>query len=128
MGSLLEHASLVPFESFLYLRLTEGRKLDAGNPNPGNIGSDFGRLGIEFWDEVRKTDRRAKRRLEELETLNRWRNAVAHQDFNKPVFNGRSAINLGEVRRWRAACNALAMDFDRVMRAYLHGLRGESPW
>lgn len=84
VGRLLEHPSLVPFESFLYLRLTEGRKLDAGNPNPGNIGSDFGRLGIEFWDEVRRTDRHAKRRLEELETLNRWRNAVAHQDFNKP--------------------------------------------
>ena len=25
-------------------RLTEGRKLDSGNPTPGNLGSDFGRL------------------------------------------------------------------------------------
>lgn len=29
-------------------RLTAGRKLDSGNPNPGNIGSDFGRFGVQF--------------------------------------------------------------------------------
>src|SRR5262245_56081506 len=27
----------------LHARFTEGRQLDKGNPNPGNIGSDFGR-------------------------------------------------------------------------------------
>src|SRR5437879_257545 len=30
--------------------LTRSRKLDRGNPSPGNIGEDFGRLGIGFWD------------------------------------------------------------------------------
>src|SRR3954467_7429658 len=25
------------------------RLLDRGNPNPGNIGSDFGRFGIKLW-------------------------------------------------------------------------------
>jgi len=33
-------------------QLTAGRKLDTGNPNPGNIGSDFGRLSMNFWPEV----------------------------------------------------------------------------
>lgn len=33
-------------------QLSTGRKLDSGNPNPGNIGSDFGRLGMDFWPEV----------------------------------------------------------------------------
>ena len=33
---------------------TRERKLDRGNANPGNLGADFGRLGIEFWDEVKK--------------------------------------------------------------------------
>ena len=28
------------------------RRLDAGNPNPGNIGADFNRLGLNFWDHV----------------------------------------------------------------------------
>lgn len=35
-------------------QLTAGRKLDSGNPNPGNIGSDFGRLGMDFWTQVRR--------------------------------------------------------------------------
>src|SRR2546421_8882763 len=25
------------------------RKIDRGNPNPGNLGSDFNRLGLAFW-------------------------------------------------------------------------------
>jgi hypothetical protein len=29
-----------------------GRKLDTGNPNPGNMGSDFNRLGLSFWPAV----------------------------------------------------------------------------
>src|SRR5258707_10492954 len=28
------------------------RKLDRGNPNPGNIGADFNRFGLNFWPEV----------------------------------------------------------------------------
>src|SRR5262245_49292525 len=37
-------------ESFRNL-LMASRKLDQGNPNPGNIGSDFSRLGLKLWDE-----------------------------------------------------------------------------
>jgi hypothetical protein len=33
---------------------TRDRKLDKGNANPGNLGNDFNRLGLEFWDEVKK--------------------------------------------------------------------------
>jgi hypothetical protein len=29
--------------------LTSDRRLDRGNPTPGNLGSDFGRLGMTFW-------------------------------------------------------------------------------
>lgn len=29
--------------------LTQGRKLDQGNPNPGNLGAGFSRLGLELW-------------------------------------------------------------------------------
>src|SRR6266566_2436691 len=32
--------------------LTRGRSLDRGNAQPGSIGSDFGRLGIDFWPTV----------------------------------------------------------------------------
>lgn len=33
----------------LRMRLTIGRKLDAGNPNPSNLGSDFGFFDMELW-------------------------------------------------------------------------------
>jgi hypothetical protein len=29
-------------------RFTESRKLDSGNPNPWNLGADFGRFGLPF--------------------------------------------------------------------------------
>jgi len=58
--------------------LTLNRKLDHGNPNPGNLGDDFGRLGIaKFWDVVRSADAKSTRRQARLEELNAWRNAIA---------------------------------------------------
>src|SRR5438477_6964048 len=42
----------------LHVQLTAGRKLDTGNPNPGNLGSDFARFGMQFWMEVLALDQR----------------------------------------------------------------------
>lgn len=67
------------------LRLTEGRKLDTGNPNPGNIGSDFNRFGFNLWSRMADLDKRTPSRKVKLERLNRWRNAIAHQDFSDTV-------------------------------------------
>ena len=63
--------------------LIQGRKLDRGNPNPGNIGSDFNPLGLVFWDDVKALNLRNESRQDQLETLNEWRNAIAHQDFSR---------------------------------------------
>ena len=112
----------------LRFRFVEGRKLDAGNPNPGNIGSDYGRLGIPFWDFVRAMDARNRERQRALAELNVWRNAIAHQDFTNRELRGRSQVRLAEVRRWRAACNRLAVDFDGAMHAYLQAMTGKPPW
>ncbi|HEX5725019.1 MAG TPA: HEPN domain-containing protein [Longimicrobiaceae bacterium] len=112
----------------LFLSLVRGRKLDVGNPNPGNIGSDFGRLGLEFWERVRALDPRSKQRQERLEELIVWRNAVAHQDFTRPVLGGRTSVRIDDVRRWRRTCEQLAVAFDSVMRVYLTEITGTSPW
>jgi hypothetical protein len=32
--------------------MIQGRKLDQGNPSPGNLGADFSRLGMKFWPQV----------------------------------------------------------------------------
>jgi hypothetical protein len=107
--------------------LVWGRKLNTGNPNPGNIGSDFNRFDLRFRDEVRRADARHESRFERLEELNRWRNAIAPLDFDPRVL-GSEPLRLERVRDWRSACEGLAISFDRVMRIHLHGLTGTSPW
>ncbi len=65
----------------LRVQMSQGRKLDSGNANPGNIGADFARFGMRFWPEVSAVDRRNDGRRRLLEELNAWRNAIAHQDW-----------------------------------------------
>ena len=105
----------------------QGRKLDRGNPNPGNIGADFNRLGIKLWDEAVQSDGQNAMRRNELESLNDWRNAIAHQDFD-PAKLGRQTLRLSQVHQWRRTCHALAVTFDEVLRAYLQSVTGASPW
>lgn len=102
------------------------RKLDRGNPNPGNIGSDFTRLGVDFWSEVRADDVRNEVRQKRIEVMSEWRNAIAHQDFSaklKPT-----SLTLPLVRQWRDGCKGLARSFDRVMARYIDSVAGALPW
>jgi hypothetical protein len=108
--------------------LTQDRKLDRGNPNPGNIGSDFGRLGLSFWPAVQAIHPRNAARQALLEELNIWRNAIAHQDFDPGRLGGATTLQLARVRRWRAACDALAVAFDDVMRGHALTVTGAAPW
>jgi hypothetical protein len=105
-----------------------GRKLDKGNPNPGNIGADFNRLGIQFWDEVVKLDPKNTARKAALELLNEWRNAIAHQDFDPVKLGGSSTLHFARVNSWRRSCHELANAFDEVMRQRLTRIVGTSPW
>jgi hypothetical protein len=109
-------------------RMMEGRKLETGNPNPGNLGADFGRLGIELWPALLARDRQAKTRQDALGELNRWRNAVAHQDFSSASLQGRKHVRLTEVLQWRQVCESLAVDFERVMYDHLLSATGTRPW
>jgi hypothetical protein len=120
-----EHAPLNPLVREL---LTRGRRLDRGNASPANIGADFERLGVSFWEAIRRSNMRNPSRQRRLEELNSWRNAIAHQDFSDPGFRGVEWVTVGQVRGWRSACNALAVEFDRVMRLYLHTFFGSDPW
>lgn len=108
-------------------QFTTARKLDRGNPNSGNIGNDFGRLGLDFWTQVKALGRRNAGRLDQLDQLNEWRNAIAHHDFD-PVKLGRVTLRLATVGAWRRNCDALARAFDRVIGAHLTTLLGATPW
>jgi len=113
-----------PLSPVVRAMLLQGRKLDFGNPNPGNLGSDFGRLGMQFWPNVNALDRRNAGRQKELETLNTWRNAIAHQDWHTIG----PSLRLPQVRAWREACHALAKGFDRAVGAHVATLVGAKPW
>ncbi len=121
---ILEPPSMRPI---VRAEFTRERKLDRGNANPANVGQDYGRLGIDFWDEVKKLSPRNSARNQALEMLNSWRNAIAHQDFN-PAKLGTSKLGLAQVRRWRVACERLAQAFDRVMRIHILSVTGNTPW
>lgn len=116
----------------LRARLAEARKLDTGNPNPGNIGSDFRRLGFDLWPLMRARSARIDGRKARLEQLNRWRNAIAHQDFSDTtgldLGSGRTDLWLADVRAWRAACDGLAETLDAVVHDALLRLAGRPPW
>jgi hypothetical protein len=116
----------VSLRSVIRIRMTEGRKLDRGNPNPGNLGSDFKRIGLDFWERLQTSQRSNKSRQEKLEELTVWRNAIAHQDFSKldPTQN----LRLNMVKAWRSACDKLAEQFDQVVGQYLQHTLGSAPW
>ena len=105
-----------------------GRHLDKGNANPGNIGSDFNRLGVLFWTQVYTDDLENEDRRELLEDLNTWRNAIAHQDFDPSKLGGTTTLHLSRVRKWRKACNRLALSFDKIMYTQLVVVTGSAPW
>ena len=113
-------------QTFLRAEFVRNRKLDKGNPNPGNIGDDFNRFGVAFWPDVRADTALSASRHTALLDLNGWRNAIAHQDFDH--VGGDPRLNLTTVRRWRSATVGLAVSFDNVMRTYLTVVLGKRPW
>jgi hypothetical protein len=108
--------------------LLAGRKLDTGNPNPGNVGSDFGRFELELWARVRASNINAVRLHQALDDLCAVRNAVAHQDFDPRRLRGRQTVRLADVRRWRRSCDGLAIALDGLLGGHLAGIIGRRPW
>lgn len=115
-------------QSMLRAVFVLGRYLDKGNANPGNIGADFSRLGVQFWTQVYADDSGNAKRRELLEDLNTWRNAIAHQDFDPSKLGGVTTLHLSQIRKWRKACDRLALSFDNIMHKHIITVTGSSPW
>jgi hypothetical protein len=107
---------------------TLNRQLDSKNAQPGSIGSDFGRLGVDFWKQVHAHHAMNSARQGVLDRLNAWRNAIVHQNFDPAKLGGTTALRLSTVRDWRRDCGYLARSFDAVMRTHIHSLTGAFPW
>lgn len=126
---LLVPGSSPAIQAVHFTNIVHGRRLDSGNPTPGNIGADFNRLGLTFWPPVDADHPRNPQRKALLEDLNRWRNAIAHNDFTPAMLRGgRPRLPLADVQEWRRACDGLARSFDKVLRAHLLQLNGRAPW
>ena len=128
-GGLVGSVAAPDLRELLFDSLVFSRRLDRGNPNPGNIGSDFNRFDVVFWTVVdgHRPENAARRAA--LEELNEWRNAIAHQDFSTSMLRaGRAHLTLGQVRLWRKAGGGLARSLDEVMRDHLRTFTGSAPW
>lgn len=121
-------ASPANLHSLLRTQFFWGQPFGRGNPQAGTIGSDFGRFGVAFWDDVYGVHRHNRRRRAMLDELMKWRNAIAHNDFNPAEFGPNPVLHLHQVRRWRSGLNALCDAFDRVLSAHLIGIVGNAPW
>lgn len=111
--------------------LTTGRQLDRGNATPSSIGADFSRFGIDFWPAVRSRHRHNARRQEQLEQVNIWRNAIAHDSPMSPdnaakVVGTKPTMTFG--RRWRRGIGALAVHFDAAVAGEIEAVVGVPPW
>jgi hypothetical protein len=126
VDSLAKKISPATIGTVVYFVMIQGRKLDQGNPSPGNLGADFSRLGMNFWPQVNALDRRNATRQRQLEALTNWRNAIAHQDWSK--VGDRPELILRTVAGWRSTCRALALAFDAAVGRHLAGLVGGQPW
>src|SRR5213592_1263776 len=79
-------SAAVHLQALLRAQFLWGQPFSRGNPQAGAIGSDFGRLGLPFWDEVYDVHAHNRRRRALLDELMAWRNAIAHNDFDPAVF------------------------------------------
>jgi len=103
-------------------------QLDRGNAQPGSVGADFGRLGIDLWTKADNHDPDNGLRRTLLDELNQWRNAIVHEDFDPGKLGGTVTLQLRRVKEWRQACDGLSRSFDIIMRDHFHSLTGTAPW
>lgn len=128
LDRLLEVTRPEKWQWALRRSILSNRALDRGNPHTGAIGHDFNGLGMAFWELVDAADKRNRRRRDLLDELTRWRNAIAHQDFDPATLGGRETVTIGMVRSWRTACNVLATSFDLVVGRYVATITNKAPW
>ena len=127
VGFLAAQAAPPALRPVIHAEFSFARKLDKGNPSPGNIGADFNRFGFRLWDQLHQFDPFNSHRQVELEVLNEWRNAIAHQDFTGQL-GGITTLHLTHVQKWRRSCDSLAVALDEIMKQRLTTLTGRAPW
>jgi len=128
VNHLVSHVQPLSMRTMLTAEFHFGRKLDTGNPNPGNIGNDFNRFGFDFWSALFAYDPQLNAHQDELRLINEWRNAIAHQSFDPAKLGGSTALRHSQIKLWRKSCDVLAEAFDSVLANQLAVVTGSKPW
>jgi hypothetical protein len=114
-----------PLASIFRVNLALHRQLDTKNPTPSTLGADFNRFGVKVWDEIGQRSARKQEIKDLLDELNKWRNAIAHQDFTE--LSG-ERLTLAKIKAWRRACNRTAILLDDLLGDAIHQIVGARPW
>ncbi|MFB2583488.1 hypothetical protein [Herbiconiux liukaitaii] len=112
------------------VRMEQGRKLDVGNANAGNLGNDFLRLGLALWPDIHALHPVAGRHWHDwIEWLNTARNGIAHNDPEKLLTaHVEHPLTLATFRRARRAVSGFASALDALVEVYLSIRTGGMPW
>ncbi len=125
-------AALAGQRVLVHTLLTQGRKLDTQNPRRAALGSDFGRLGFGFIDDLKAATASAPAELDALEELIDYRNAIGHGDeatISSIESLGRIKATKGSYRGYRRTIGRLAGTMDDVVANQLSALLGiNRPW
>lgn len=125
-------AAIATQRPMLQVLLTQGRKLDTGNPRRSALGSDFVRLGFDFISDLKNEGPATRKRLDKLETMLDFRNAIGHGDEARILAietGGQIAASKTSYQRYRQAMDGLASTMDRVVADRLSQVLGtDRPW
>ncbi len=126
-------AAAVPGQqALLRALLTQGRKLDSQNPRRAALGSDFGRLGFSFIDDLKAASPATASDLDALEDLIDYRNAIGHGDEVRIAAieaRGQIKATKGSYQSFRHAIDRLAGTMDQVVATKLAAvLESTPPW
>lgn len=125
-------AAVVGQQTLLRTALTQGRKLDAQNPRRAALGSDFGRFGFDFVQDLKAMSATAAAELDDLEELIDYRNAVGHgaeATIAAIEAGGRIRATKASYRNYRRVIDRLAGTMDDVVANQLSALLGiDRPW
>lgn len=112
--------------------MQDGRKLDTHNPRRSTLGSDFLRVGIDLVGDVKRSGKRGMDRLEDLDRLVDYRNAVGHGDearIEDIERHGRVRATKQAYQKHRRSLDGLASTMDAVVAEGLaHEFGTDRPW
>jgi hypothetical protein len=111
--------------------MMEGRRLDRGNANAANLGADFQRFELRFWEVVLAHRKANRGRREKLEHLNGWRNAIGHGEIDQKRTESAllpDVIHLNVCQEWKRALDGLVTSFDEVLAVHCESLELPRPW